>query len=331
MSALRRILVSIKDPARGVTPAVSKAAQLARASGARLELFHAITTPLYLDIQVYSDWTLEDTKRELMKARTEQMQRIAKTLMGRAHQQALRMDVTVVWDWPGYAAIVRRAVEFRADLVVADRHAGRHLARAVMRFADWELLRLCPVPVLLVGSQASYERPVTLAAVDPAHLWEKSAQLDERILRVAASVNGALGGTLHAVHAYVSSLPVSYPTTVMYPKFGEKLAHRLSVAAKRRFERVMRGKRIARGCQHLVDASPIIGITDTVRSIRADLIVMGAVSRSGIRRLLIGNTAESLLDRLSCDLLIVKPARFKARVARASNGVRVIPALPMTI
>jgi universal stress protein E len=40
---------------------------------------------------------------------------------------------------------------------------------------------------------------------------------------------------------------------------------------------------------------------------RASLVVMGAISRSGLKRIFIGNTAEQVLDSLRCDLLIVKP------------------------
>jgi universal stress protein E len=39
---------------------------------------------------------------------------------------------------------------------------------------------------------------------------------------------------------------------------------------------------------------------------------MGAISRSGLKGLFLGNTAEDILDRLHCDLVIVKPAGFKA-------------------
>ena len=39
----------------------------------------------------------------------------------------------------------------------------------------------------------------------------------------------------------------------------------------------------------------------------SDLLVMGAVARSAFGRLLIGNTAERVLDAVTSDLLIVKP------------------------
>ena len=47
----------------------------------------------------------------------------------------------------------------------------------------------------------------------------------------------------------------------------------------------------------------------------ADLVVLGAVSRSGLKRIFVGSTAERVLDQLPCDLLILKPAGFKSRVS----------------
>jgi hypothetical protein len=46
MSAIRRILVAIKDLDGKHLPSVLKAAQLARAYGAQLDLFHGLTAPL---------------------------------------------------------------------------------------------------------------------------------------------------------------------------------------------------------------------------------------------------------------------------------------------
>jgi nucleotide-binding universal stress UspA family protein len=43
----------------------------------------------------------------------------------------------------------------------------------------------------------------------------------------------------------------------------------------------------------------------------ADLLVMGAVSRSIEAHPVIGNTAERVIDRVLCDLLVIKPAGFR--------------------
>jgi nucleotide-binding universal stress UspA family protein len=42
----------------------------------------------------------------------------------------------------------------------------------------------------------------------------------------------------------------------------------------------------------------------------ADLIIMGTVSRSGVSGLLIGNTAEKVLNQAYCSMLTVKPDSF---------------------
>jgi universal stress protein E len=48
----------------------------------------------------------------------------------------------------------------------------------------------------------------------------------------------------------------------------------------------------------------------------AQLLVLGAISRGPVQRVLIGSTAEDILDRLSCDALIVKPRRAPSRRRR---------------
>ena len=42
----------------------------------------------------------------------------------------------------------------------------------------------------------------------------------------------------------------------------------------------------------------------------ADFLVMGAVARRGVKKLLLGSTAARVLDRLPCDLVIIKPAEL---------------------
>jgi universal stress protein E len=62
----------------------------------------------------------------------------------------------------------------------------------------------------------------------------------------------------------------------------------------------------------------------------AGIVVMGALSRSGLKRLFIGNTAEAVLDSLACDVLIVKPGRFQTQVPRKSRGAQLM-AMPSSV
>jgi hypothetical protein len=56
---------------------------------------------------------------------------------------------------------------------------------------------------------------------------------------------------------------------------------------------------------------------------------MGAVSRSGLKRVFIGNTAERALNELPCDVLVVKPPGFAKQVADRPRGLRIIPPQPL--
>ena len=47
---------------------------------------------------------------------------------------------------------------------------------------------------------------------------------------------------------------------------------------------------------------------------------MGVVSRSGLKRFFIGNTAEFVMDAVTADILVVKPAGL--RLARAARRPR---------
>jgi len=45
-----------------------------------------------------------------------------------------------------------------------------------------------------------------------------------------------------------------------------------------------------------------------------DLIVMGTIGRSGLSGLLIGSTAEKVIDQVNCSVLTIKPANFKSLI-----------------
>ncbi len=325
MRPIRRILVAVKDPTAKSLPAVAKGAQLARSFGAQLELFHGISTPLYVDAYSYKE-SLPELERRMKAERIEQLEAIAKGLRG----PELDVSVCVVWDFPVYEAIVRHSARTKVDLIVAERHAKPHVAPGLLQLTDWELLRTSPVPVLLVKTKGPYKNPVVLAAVDPAHTLSKPANLDEEILRLGKSFSTALRGPLHAVHAYIPVIPETLQSRIVGDDALKKLEARTAAAARHRLSRAVQTAGIKKPRAHVVARHPIDAIEQTARKVHSDIVVMGAISRSGIKRFFFGNTAEALLDSLGCDLLIVKPGHFAPRVPKRVRGVRyaVSPFIP---
>lgn len=321
MRAFRRILVAVKDPGARSLPAVNKGIQLSRALGAELELFHALDSTYYTDMLCV---TAERTQRMECDERREYLQRLER-IAARARLHTPRVSVAVEWDYPAYEAIVRRSLKIDADLIVAQCHAGRRIAPGLLRLSDWELLRLSSAPVLLVKRTRPYHRPTILMALDPSHAFAKPARLDVEIVEAGSAVSAGLRGKLHAVHAYASAAAGMAGAAAA----GTRVQEAASASVSAGLDRALRSTDIVPACRHLVPGDPTDVVRDTARRLRADIVVAGAVSRSGLKRAFIGNTAERLLDCLPCDLLIVKPPEFSSPVPRAARGARLVAVEPL--
>jgi universal stress protein E len=320
MRSIRRILVAVKDPKARSLRAVTKAAQLARALGAELELFHGIATPAYADEFSYADGSLADIERSTRTRFVRQLEAVAVRLRA----GGLKVAVSSDWDFPVYEAVVRRAGRVKADLIVAEQHAGRRVAPWLLHLTDWELLRLSPIPVLLIKNARAYRRPVVLAALDPGHAFSKPAKLDGEILRAGTVIASALRGTLHAMHAYVPMPVGAAPARLDDKSSVKQIQAGARAKARASLDRALREVDIPSARRHLSARHPINAIQETARELGSDIVVMGAVSRLGLKRVFIGNTAEQVLDQLTCDVLVVKPPHFVSRVSRNRRGVQLI-------
>ena len=187
-----------------------------------------------------------------------------------------------------------------------------------------------PCRLLFVRTRRPYRRPAVLAAVDPSHA-DKPAQLDEDILDAGGSLARALRGTLHVVHAHPSVLNGSRATDAFTPTQAARINAEFAASAKAQLNRLLESTGIPRNRRHLSGQAAADAIAAAARETSSTIVVMGALSRSGLKGMFIGNTAERLLDRLTCDVLVVKPAHFKSRVSSASRGPRLIPLTPTLV
>lgn len=325
MSTIRRILVAIKDPWARSHPALEKAIQLARALGARVQVFHALSDPVYIDAAEAEGVSLSELERAARARATARLE----TLARRLEKAGTGAESTVQWDFPPHEAVIRAGRRFGADLIVAERHATAHHLAWLLRFTDFELLRLSPVPVLLVKTRQAYDHPSILAAVDPTHAYSKPLKLDREILGCAAQLTQALRGSLHAVYAY-DPLPLADIEPLALVGVSDAIASETKARAKKVLARVLNGTSIPESRRHLVPRHPIDAIEETAAEVRCSIAVMGAISRSGFKRLVLGNTAERVLDELPCDVLVVKPKHFASRVPRARRGPQLmtLPVIP---
>jgi universal stress protein E len=314
---IRHILVGIRDVRRAPGGEVRKAGVLARAARATVELFHAIDEP-----DPGRSVTETATREEVEEHRAAIVEKYQRRLERFAHDPSLRgvsVRCTASWDYPPHAAIIRRALAAHADLVIASTRGRRFGARLLLRNTDWELIRHCPVPLLIVKSPRAYRRPRVLAAVDPFHAHVRPAHLDARLLETGGAMARLLHGSLQVFHAYwplVTVQPVvaaAAPLVMVPPEADTAHTQQLMRAIGELADKAG----IPRSRCHLRMGEVADQLSAFARRTGTAIVVMGAVSRSAIKRFFIGNAAERTLDRLNCDVLVVKPRGFRSGVERA--------------
>ena len=311
----KRILVVV-DPTSASRPeALERAVWLASRLAARLELFICDYVPQLAAARGARAAALGDARTAVLERHRLRLADLAKTVAA----AGLEVDVDVRWDRPLHDGIVRKAVESGADIVVKETHYHSALKRGIFSNTDWSLIRDCPTTLWLVKPRVAAAKPCFVAAVDPLHERDKPAALDHRILTVAAELCAALGGELHVFHAFDITAALAVSTDSMMMPIAipiRELTDSIRAEHTDAVHALTDAHQVPRERTHVHQGGTrelLVALTDRLR---ADFVVMGAVSRSGLKGLFLGNTAEDVLDRLHCDLLIVKPAGFEAPLPR---------------
>jgi universal stress protein E len=285
------ILVVIDPTAAERQPALERAAWLAELGRARLELFACTYDP---------DAGADAGARERA---LDALQRGLEALAAPLRGQGLTVSVDAVWDHPFDAAIVKKAAAHDYWLVAKETHHYNLAQRTLLTNVDWHLIRECPAPLLLVKDRKLAAEPQIIAAVDPLNEHDKPAALDDRIFTFAGDLARVLRGHLHVVHAYVTPLGAELPVDAAKVIADE---HRAAM------EKFLDAYATLAARHHLYQGVAHECLQQAAQEHAADFVVMGAVARRGLKRLFIGSTAERVLDRLPCDLVIIKPLEFEA-------------------
>lgn len=235
---------------------------------------------------------------DYIKLKQEYLDRLSKTmedLVADLREDGYNISCEAGWGHPRYELIVEMAQEYGADLLMQHCRPKGTIEHYHLTHESWELVRHCPVPLLLVKDRDWGEKPVLMAAVDPLHSHNKPLQLDDLIISSASALADAAGGDCHVVHAYAEAARPFAP------------AGKIKEEHESAFKSLMSNHDIPQDHQHLIDESPVDALLHYGKQINSDIVVMGAISRSRIREALVGSTAADVLDYVKIDILIVKP------------------------
>jgi universal stress protein E len=312
MTSIDKILVVI-DPTATAQPALERIAHLPRPLAAQLLLLICESEPHLGVNYALTPEAIAAARASLLARHRKRLEELATPLLA----QGLDVRTDVRSDYPLHEAIIRKAVEWGADLVVKDTHHHSVLRRTIFSNTDWNLIRQCPMQLLLVKPRVLGHVPVVVAAVDPLHPRDEAAALDDRILSSANELAHLFAGRTHVLHTFdISPVILTAANGVMTPIAlpMAEITGDLEKAHTEAVHALATKHGIPRERVYVLQGHTRELLVSSAERLSADVIVMGAVSRSGLERLFIGSTAESALDKLRCDVLIVKPAGLATSV-----------------
>ena len=249
-----------------------------------------------------------DLEDEIVDHRSQRLKGIAATV------QDVAVTTELLRGRPG-TALVQEVLRAGHDLLVRahgrDAEAGPRPFGAV----DMELLRHCPCPVWLVGRQIPHDPWRILAAVHANPEEADQQELNEAIVNWALTLREFRQGQVTILQAwalYGASLLRSRMPPAKYAELVEaarRTEHEALVQCLEPFQERLPGVAV-----ELVPGEPEEAIVRFVESHGIDVVVMGTVARTGIAGLVMGNTAERVLQRLRGSVFAIKPPKFQTPV-----------------
>lgn len=311
-------ILAIIDPTATEQPVLDRAALLAARTGRGLELFICDYDQYLAGERFFDSESLAEARDSLIESHRQNLRKMAADVASRGPGRGLEISTDACWDHPLHEGIVRKVQRAEPAFVIKDTHYHTVLRRTIFSNTDWNLIRDCPAPLWLVKPHPFGEKPKFIAAVDPVHERDKPAELDHAILTQARELAAAFGGEAHVLHAFDPSpayaasadsmaFPIATPIREMLDSL--KQSHESAV------NDLVAGYEIDASHVHIVEGDTRSAVNKLTDEIQADVVVMGAVSRGALERLVLGSTAEQVLDHVTCDLLVLKPTGFEAPTA----------------
>ena len=236
-----------------------------------------------------------------------------------------------VYSGIGFIQIIKSVINNQHDLVVKCAEDADWLSR-MLGSEDMHLLRKCPCPVLMLkpGQNDSFRN--ILATVDVNDDFSEPDKervqepLNREVLKYSATLCMPELTMLHIGSAWQAYTEDFYRYSAFshlpedevdqhVEQVRRECSDKLEILVKEMDD--VLGKEAVHFLLpkvHLVKGKPSKEIPLMAEKYDIDLIVMGTVGRIGIPGLIIGNTAESILEQARCSVLAIKPEGFKTPI-----------------
>lgn len=289
----------ILDKPKHEQSALEEAVRIQVATGAKLRLVSFVWHAMAEQKAVFDAHQRRALKREIIRQRESWIRdQIRDRELG-----SLDIGIEVVWtgdigDW------VRDECA-DSDLVVKSVHRSHALLHTPL---DWQLIRECPKPLLLVGvhpggRRRRKKRTDVLATLDLRNPDRRHQTLNLKVLDAAATMAELRGGKVHCA-AVVEFSEVLSDLEVIDPR---KVRKQAIEATQELLMALIEPYGIPKSRVHRPAGKVGHLVAATARKAGVDLVVVGSAARRGLGARLLGNSAEKILERSPVDVLVVHP------------------------
>jgi|TARA_Y100000310_G_scaffold344698_1_gene458872 universal stress protein E len=298
-------LLIVIDPKRNDQPALDRALEIAR------------LIDISLHIVVFSNKNVEDeltlsVDPALTQGFEKDHDRIRQVwldqLAAPIREEGLKVTTEVRLFKRLYESIIQVALEEDVAMVYKPIRHHNVLQRALFNSTDWNLIRLCPLPLLLVSDSRPVKGRDIIAAVDLSSEDDDHGELNRLLLSQAVMISRLIQSQVKIVNAST-------------PGSGE-LNSSVESKVQQGIDDAYRDKALALADQFKLPSAQVIikegsaekVVNELAESSNAAVIILGTVARSGLAGLFIGNTAERVLEDSKSDVLVVKQADFTSPI-----------------
>ncbi len=292
--------------------ALDQAVRLAKQSGAKIVLAHTlpdlrrlVTT---LPVEARRDFFYGEGELFNKEVRRESDAKLQE-LISRRNVPEIDIKYETLLGTP-YLELTHAVQQEGYDLVLAGTRGLSGLEQYFVGSTARRLVRNCPSSVWVVKGEHRGAPKVVLAATDFSEASRKAVNEGLRVARDAQSEFHLL----HVIEELDEELIERFP-------HGSPMRKDINDYAQQRLESFVRlldadHKRVK---QHLALGTAWREVSRTAGHLHADLVVIGTLGRTGLSGLLVGNTAEKVLETCDCSILTVKPEGFVSPVDTTSR------------
>ncbi len=308
MKSIKKILVCL-DPTREEQPAIDKAIYLAKSYGASIELFLVVYNRSLIANNFFDALSLKRAKLGYINSQ----KRWAETYVAQIVNEKISCNIDVVWHKPIYEAIIQKVEKFKPQLVIKSTHHHPTINKLFFSPNDWQLLKYCPVPLILAKKSKSKNYSSIMAAVDPSN--SEHEDLNSLIMKQATDFAKKLNSNCHVAHCFepinmqlwsdigfgmgIGMGPADFS---MGEENYQEYLDQLKNEQQKSFDKVIKKFKFDKKMVHLEEGYAELMLPNLVKDHAIDLLVVGTSSHSG----LIGSTVEKILDEVNCDILSVR-------------------------